>query len=91
MAQQISRRHTIISFTIMLMFTFFSSILAIILLKCLGYAHSGIMLKQIITKHRKIVTSILLFIHLVPVNYYAIIRVFSSEYSRFQLKVFSKH
>ncbi len=89
-AQQISRRHTLISLAVMLSITTIASILAVIVLKCLGYEHSGMIIKQFIQDHRHTVTSVLLFIHLVPVNYYAIIRVFATNYSKFELKVFSK-
>jgi hypothetical protein len=89
-AQQISRRHTVVSLSIMLCIVIIVSVFSVIILKCLGYEHSGVIIKHFIESHQRAVTSAIFFIHFVPVNYYAIIRVFTSYYTKFELKIFSK-
>lgn len=86
-AQQISRRHTFISLSITCSVFLLLSLGAIIVLKLLGFDHSGLILHQFAAKHSRILVSSLLFFHLVPVNFYAIIKVFSRPFPQFTLKI----
>lgn len=89
-AQQVSRQHSLISLAITGALVLGVVILAIIFLKCLGYHDSGKVLRQFYDAHRRIIMSGLFFIHLGPVNLYAVTRVLSRSFSHFQIKVFDK-
>lgn len=89
-AQQISKRHTFISLKIALPLFFGAILISILILKALGYQNAGLTLHEFYNVHRRVITSILLFIYLVPINFYAIMKIFSAEFQRFQLKIFPK-
>lgn len=89
-AQEISRRHTLISLKVSLPFFIGIFLLALLTLKGLGYQHSGLVLHDFYTAHETRIISTMLFIHFVPVNLYAIIRVFNFDFGKFQLKIVSK-
>lgn len=89
-AQQISKRHTQISLMVTVPLVLGTLVIAILVLKILGYDHSGLILKQFFEHHRRGIISTLIFIHLIPVNYYAIMRVFSADFNNFELKIFLK-
>ena len=90
-AQQISRRHSLISMSITLPLFLMVILMAIILLKLLGYQESGLLLHRFFTEHSQIIAAIAIFVHLVPVNLYAIIRVFNSDFKDFALKIEAKN
>jgi hypothetical protein len=86
-AQQISRRHTLISLKIMIPLCIFIPLFAVAILKLIGVEHPGMALRFFYEQHQTAIVSIMLFIHLVPVNYYAIIRVFKTDFKNFSLKI----
>lgn len=89
-AQQVSRQHTLISFSISLPLFLALIILSIIALKLAGFENAGLVLRHFFEGHIKIICYSVLFIHFVPINFYAIIRVLSANYRHFEIKVFSK-
>lgn len=89
-AQQISRRHTLISLAVALPCYFIVSILAIITFKVIGYANGGIALKQFMVSYRPYFMTGLIFIYFVPINLFAIVKVLSSNFSGFEIKIISK-
>jgi hypothetical protein len=88
-AQQISRKHTLISLTLTLPLFLGSILLSLTTLKILGYSHVGLMLANFYLAHKKLILAIAAFTHFVPVNFYAIMRVLSADYKDFTIKTFS--
>lgn len=86
-AQQISRRHTLISLGISVPLFLTITILAIVGLKLYGIPDSGVYLKNYVDQHKALIFNIMFFIHFVPINFYAIIRVFKTSYPDFQLLI----
>jgi hypothetical protein len=86
-AQQISKKHTLISLKIMIPLCTFIPLFAVSILKLIGVEHPGMALRFFYEQHQTAILSIMLFIHLVPVNYYAIIRVFKADFKNFSLKI----
>lgn len=89
-AQQISKRHTFISLSISLSLCLGIILLSLITLKLFGIPNSGAYLKAFVTQHKNTIFSIAFFIHFVPINYYAIMKVFAAPYPNFELKIISK-
>lgn len=89
-AQQISRRHTLVSFGISIPFFLSVIILAIVGLKICGVPNSGLFLRNFVAQHQSTVYTTALLIHFIPINFYAIIQVFKTTYPKFDLKIISK-
>lgn len=89
-AQQISRRHTLISLKIFLPLWILVIITAILSLKILGYPQSGVILKQFYDAHRTIIVCLVAFIYFIPINFYAIIQIFKVDFKDFKLHILQK-
>jgi hypothetical protein len=89
-AQEISRRHAMISLKIMLPILLSTIVLAIFVLKIVGYHEPGVVLRQFFLHNKSTITSIILFIHFIPINFYAVKRVFYENFGTFQIKIISK-
>jgi hypothetical protein len=89
-AQQISKRHTFVSLAITLPLFLSSVLIALIVLKIMGVANSGLFLKNYVAEHQKVIWTSAFLIHFIPINYYAIIKVFKASYPNFELKIMTK-
>jgi hypothetical protein len=90
MAQQISRRHTLISLMITVPLFLGAAIISLLIFKLQGYEDAVTALFHFYSKNKPYISLVVFFIYFVPVNYYAITRVLSSDFRNFQVKVFSK-
>ncbi len=89
-AQQISRRHTLVSFGISIPFFLSVIFLTIVALKISGVPNPGLVLRNFVELHKSSVYTTVLLIHFIPINFYAIIQVFKSSYPKFDIKIISK-
>lgn len=89
-AQQISKRHTLISLKIFLPLWILVIIAAILTLKVLGYHQSGMVLKQFYDAHRTIIICLVTFVYFIPINFYAIIHIFKADFKDFTLHILQK-
>lgn len=90
-AQQISRRHTFISLKITLPLLLITLLSALMTLKLLGYAHSGLVLKQFYLMHRQMIVSIIMFLYFIPINFYAIKKVLGVKFNHFEIQLIARN
>jgi hypothetical protein len=64
--------------------------MAILSLKILGYPEPGVTLKQFFLHYKRIIIGIVLFLHFIPINFYAIKRLHDENFGSFQVKILSK-
>jgi hypothetical protein len=87
MARQISRRHTLISSGLTTALLLSSNAIAWIILKLMGYPNAYHEMKLLIKQYQREISYLVLFIHLVPVNLYAIILTVRYHFRTFRIAV----
>ncbi|MDQ2994230.1 MAG: hypothetical protein M3R00_04695 [Pseudomonadota bacterium] len=89
-AKEISRRHTVLACKYTLLAVLIGLAVLTLVFTLMGNDLSIALYSRFVSKYSGPLTTLLLFIHLVPSSWYAIIRLFDNKFKDFRLEILSQ-
>lgn len=89
-AKQISRQHTLYSLAIILGLMLIAGLVGLVVFKLQGDTNSFAALLEFVHLYQRRISSVVLIIYLVPVNFYAIILTLQHRFRNFHISLFAK-